>query len=267
LAIAAVVAVVCLFIFGHWIVAVGIVLVWAALVVGWWAFKKYQRFKLVYDFNGYCIECEKMLKKSGDHGDVMTIQTPVEEIPANAIDSFKSYLEKTFEVIIATERKYHRLVVLDNSITVPKTRIKDFINQLIDRAQKREITHPTIPFGLRNVEIGFVLSESVKDLIYSNTDIHCTTDRDFSIAFMAREAQKDIHFGSSLHLHDSKEILSKIIRNDLTTAWKKATCIVIGDVYPNFSGNGSTAKTEAQRDEIKVELDNRVNKIVDVLRP
>jgi hypothetical protein len=267
--VAAVLAEVCSLVSGDWTVAVGIAVVSAALVLGCWAFKKYRRFRLVHDFNGYCIECERMLNKSGDHGDVMTIQTPIEKIPEDATASFERYLQKTFKVIIATERGYRRLVLLEKHETMPETRIKEFINNLIDHAADWETTNPTVPFDLRNIQIGLVLSEKVKDLIYSNVDIHCTTNRDFSIAFMAREAQKGINFGSSLHLHEhdsKKKKLTTLLRRTLENAWDKATHVNIGDYYPKFSGNETSRKPRENISAIKTQLTTKVDEIATELK-
>jgi|ERR1035437_3203750 hypothetical protein len=254
---------------GHWVLAVGIVFIALALLTIIWLIKKYRRFKLVHDFNGYCIECERMLNKSGDHGDVMTIQTPIEKIPEDATASFNRYLQKTFEVIIATERGYQRLVLLEKNNTISETRIKEFINNLIDYAADWEASNPTVPFDLRNIQIGLVLSEKVKDLIYSNVDIHCTTNRDFSIAFMAREAQKGISFGSSLHLHEhdsKKKKLATLIRRGLGAVWDQAKHITIGDFYPKFSGNEKSRKSGENISAIKTQLSTKVDEIVAELK-
>jgi hypothetical protein len=229
-----------------------------------WSLRKYRRFKLVHDFKGYCVECQRMIKRGGVGAEIMTIQTPVGAIPNNAKTSFESYINTTFEIIVATERPYKRLVVLDER-TVPEDRIKDFVNQLIDRAKRRETTHNSDEFDLRNVKIGFVRGDSVRELLYFNLDIHCTTDTDFSIAFMAKEAIQGIHFGASLHLHDSKRALARLIRNDLTAAWNHAltnsSVITIGDFYSNFSA-GSTPKTDNQADDIKASLIEAIDRIV-----
>ena len=175
-----------------------------------------RRCVIARNFKEYCIKCEEMLNKSGKHGAVMTIQTPVQTIPADAMEAFESYMSRTFEILISTSCQYHRLVVLEADDAMPETRIKDdFIKKLIQKAKEKErSTRGNTSFDLRNVHIGFVSAGSVQDSIYSNIDIHCTTDKDFSIAFMAKQARRGRDFGSSLHLHDFKTTLSKLIQGD-----------------------------------------------------
>jgi hypothetical protein len=222
---------------------------------------------IAHNFREYCVKCRQMLGKSGKHGMVTTIQTPIRDIPADAKEAFECYMDKTFDMLISTECDYKRLVVLEADGNTPETRIKTFVDDLIMRAKEREHSHRDGSFDLHNVHIGFVTTESVQDAIYSNVDIHCTTDRDFSIAFMGKQAQQGIHFGSSLHLHDSKTSLSRLIQNDFQAVWDRAIAnaaiITIGDYYSNYDGIDCGPKNdvavEGIKSVIKSQIDAKVN--------
>jgi energy-converting hydrogenase Eha subunit A len=61
-------------------------------LIAYWIIQN-RRCMIARNFKEYCVKCERMLKKSGTHGNVMTIQTPIGEIPADAQIAFQSYID------------------------------------------------------------------------------------------------------------------------------------------------------------------------------
>lgn len=209
-----------------------------------------------------------MLNEAASGRDVITIQTPIETIPADAKDAWKNYLAETHSTIISTDTKYRRLVVVERDRDEPITRIKEFLTLLVKAAHKVEEKASVLrPFDLMNAAVGFVLADEVRDIFYSNMDIHCPSSQYFSIAFMSKEAARSVKFGSSLHLRDTKKIVCPQVKHDLDEIWSEAEgnrhVLRIGNFYQKFDGE---PKTLEKRDEIIRNLSAEVDRIITQLR-
>lgn len=229
---------------------------------------KLRQVRFVDNFGEYCDACKEMLSKSTSDDKILTLQTPVSLGPGaiNEIErrKYDEYIRATIDKIISTDIEYRRLVVLKDSNEEPESKIKDFVKTLITMAVAAEQMQSK-GFDLTNTFIGFVLLSSFPDLIYSNIDIHITTERDFSVAFLSRTRIRALQFGGSLHLHDLQRIVSRHLREDLEAIWdeilKSRHFIELANFYPAYR-DGGAAKTDEEKGGILKEVSEKINAIV-----
>jgi hypothetical protein len=219
------------------------------------------------NFGEYCDACAKMLDKSSAHDKILTVQTPVslkpEAISQDEREKYDRYIRASINKVIDTDTDYHRLVVLNEHDTEPETKIKVFVKDLVETAVAKETAvRSSIDFS--NIFIGFVLFSSIPDQIYSNLDIHITTERDFSIAFASKAAIRQLHFGGSLHLQDDQRIVSKRLIEDVESVWQKCihenNVIFLSHYY--LKTDPSNPKSGAQKENIVNEVCKAIDDIV-----
>lgn len=222
---------------------------------------KLRQVRFVNNFGDYCDACREMLDKSGERDTILTVQTPVslrpDAISGEERAKYNRYIKATTDKIISTDITYRRLVVLKDSDTDPEMKIKEFVTTLIETAIGTEkITSRDA--DLSNIFIGFIHFNSAPDLLYNNLDIHITTDRDFSVAFLSKTLIKRQEFGGSIHLHDMQGIVSRRLILDIEDVWKEImqadSCIGLGEPYASGPKNDAAKNLTAKVDQIVARL-------------
>jgi hypothetical protein len=233
---------------------------------------KLRQVRFIDDFGEYCDACTEMLNKSTAKDKILTIQTPIslidEAISEDERRKYDEYIHATIAKIIHTDTEYRRLVVLYEHDVEPEIKIKDFVQKLVNTAVATE--NATSPrFNFSNTFIGFVFFSSVPELIYSNLDIHITTENDFSIAFAGKAAIRKLHFGGSLRLQDDERRVSKNLIENFEAVWgkcdEKNDTIALQQFYSAF--DPAHPKNDAEKTAILQALSSEVDRIVTKLKP
>ncbi|MFA4917954.1 MAG: hypothetical protein WC581_01730 [Thermodesulfovibrionales bacterium] len=178
-----------------------------------------ERLGLALYFEDYCNRCKQMIKrahKAEYKGEIITVQTPVDFDPDAVQEraAFQEYVTETIKALLIppVRLKYRRLVIIADRSSKQVSRIKDFVNMLIDQAFEWKCEY------IDNISLGFLKLGDEINSLYSNLDFHITTDKEFSIAFLS---DKD-KFGKSIHIYDIEEAVARDIRRDVEGIWKSA---------------------------------------------
>ena len=117
--------------------------------------------------------------------------------------------------------------------------------------------------------LGFASQTTSAQLIYSNLDIHITTENDFSIAFLSRTAAKKHDFGGSIRLHDKGRIVSERLIGDVNALWDRIIdaggYIEMGAYYDKYF-RGQPPKTDAAIEDTIKRIRDEVARIVTMLK-
>jgi hypothetical protein len=231
------------------------------------------RVQFTSDFIKYCNLCSKMLEKAQNKetDKILTVQTPVpmDSMSDDERKAFDDYISKTIEKIIETDITYKRIVVLKDDDDDPEQKIKDFVKKLISEAIRRE-SKGDINVDLSNTFIGFAHISKDAPQIYGNLDIHITTDKDFSIAFLCKTSDRESDFGGSLALSNYRGNVGPKLKTDITNLWdnikKSGDSIGIFEYYPAYTIGKSAPKKEEEQQEIISKINEKIDEIVRKLK-
>ena len=140
------------------------------------------------------------------------------------------------------------------------------MRELIQVAIAREMNGHQRSFDLDNVTVGFVLPNDMANLIYTNLDIHTTTEKDFSLAFLSDYEMKE--FGGSVRLHDPKGTVCGKVRKDVEEVWRKIPVtqqINLGKHYSKYV-KSAVAKDMSAGISIIETINSEIDKIVTELK-
>jgi len=226
------------------------------------------RVQFTSDFINYCNLCSEMLEKANDKEKhtILTVQTPVRisSMSQEEKNAFREYINKTINKIIETDITYKRIVVLRDNDNDPEQKIKDFVQTLISQAINRE-NKGDINVDLSNTFIGFAHISTHAHLIYGNLDIHITTEKDFSVAFLCKVPGRISDFGGSLALFNYKGNVGPKLKEDIVTLWNtiedSENLIDISQYYPAYN-RGVNPKDNNDGQKIISDINKKIDEIV-----
>ena len=241
-------------------------------VVLWYFFVRLRpgRTYFAKTFVKYCRACEAMVRRAKGSAGIITIQTPYNYNEKKSDETaFALYLNATLERIIPTDLRYRRLVILSTATPAsgpnsPEEKTKVFF----DRVVKEAVGHAEEgnDFDLRNISVAFVLDVALPRRMYSNLDIHMTSQRDFAVAFLPSwDATTLQERFSAVHVRDDSEEVARDLLTDINAAWEWAEArgylLRVPDIWnyendPVFSGK--------QRRRLKTTAD--VKEVLEILK-
>lgn len=237
-----------------------------------------RQLEVIGDFRSYCDRCKQIIHTTGMMAEpvsVITIQTPVsfddEQLDIPQSKAYHDYITETINVLITTNVRYHRLVIVRDSDGHYGQRIVSFLKTLITTAVDHEKERPV---DLANVYVGFIAESEVAHTFRTNTDCLVTNKQVLTFAFLKEESRgaetgesTAVRFVTSLFVGPrhaaSVEELQKWIENTWNAVQHHGHVFCVGNLYSKYlKDNTGSQKTQDEAPAIFAKIESRIKELI-----